>query len=96
MEEDDIDIGESPYCPVCESCGEEGCCSVEKSLLGHGCKYGDHYARHTYYNEMIIDEFHKFVESLGVSRDETGDKVVDPISEIYDKAYNKVKEKYKD
>jgi len=94
MEEEDI--GESPYCPVCESCGEEGCCSVENSLWKHDCKYGKVYARDVYQNEMIIDEFHKLLESMGICRDETGDTVSDPIGDLYERAYNRMKEKYKD
>lgn len=95
MEEDDIDIEESPYCPVCESCGEDGCCSAENSLWKHDCKYGKAYARDVYFNEMVIDEFHKFFESLDFAGDETGDKVFDPIGDIYDRAWKRVEEKYK-
>ena len=32
---------ESPYCPVCSSCGEEGCCSpifCKQSPDGHYCE----------------------------------------------------------
>jgi hypothetical protein len=31
----------NPYCPVCNACGEEGCCSAlmcEQSLDGHYCR----------------------------------------------------------
>ena len=82
------------YCEVCESCGEEGCCSVEKSLLGHNCKYGEYYAKEVYYNEMLIDELLKLLESKGVCRDETGDVVIDPIGDAYDRAYYRALEKY--
>lgn len=92
MQEDDI---ENPYCPVCGSCGEDGCCNAEKSLLNHGCKYGRAYANDVYYDKMIIDEFHKFFESLDFGRDETSDKVFDPIGDIYDRAWKRVEEKYK-
>ena len=90
MEEDDIDIGESPYCPVCESCGEEGCCSVEKSLLGHDCKYGEWYARDVYQNEMIIDEFHKLFDENGNYLGCDGN----PIEVVYNNAFDRTKEKY--
>ena len=56
--------------------------------------YGQICAEETYYKDMIIDEFHKFVNSLGISRDEGGEEVYDPIGELYDRAYNRVKEKY--
>jgi len=89
-EENDIDIGESPYCPVCESCGEEGCCSVEKSLLGHDCKYGEWYARDVYQNEMIIDEFHKLFDENGkyLGCDSN------PIEVVYNNAFDRTQEKY--
>jgi hypothetical protein len=90
MEEDDIDIGESPYCPVCESCGEEGCCSVERSLLGHDCKYGKWYARDVYQNEMIIDEFHKLFDESGKYLGCDGN----PIEVVYNNAFDRTKEKY--
>ena len=83
------------YCPVCDSCGEDGCCSIEKSILNHGCKYSQIYAREAYLNKMIINEFHKFFESLDFGRDETGNDVIDPIGDIYDKAFKKADEKYK-
>ena len=85
---------ESPYCGVCESCGEEGCCSVEKSILGHGCKYAQWYAKDVYFNEVLINELLKLLKSMGVCRDETGDVVKDPIGDVYDRAFKRVKEKY--
>jgi len=95
-EEDDIDIGESPYCSVCGSCGEEGCCSVEKSLLGHDCKYGKVYARDVYFNEMIIEEFHKLFndQESYCAFNKPGDVVKSPIELVYDNAWNKTLEKY--
>jgi hypothetical protein len=90
MEEDDIDIGESPYCPVCESCGEEGCCSVENSLWKHDCKYGKVYARDVYLNEMIIDEFHKLFDENGNYLGCDGN----PIEVVYNNAFDRTQEKY--
>lgn len=93
--EKDLQDKENLYCPVCDSCGEDGCCNAEKSLLNHGCKYGRAYANNVYYDKMIINEFHKFFESLDFGRDETGEEVVDHIGGIYDRAWKKVEEKYK-
>lgn len=84
----------SPYCDECGCCGEEGCCSVEKSLLGHGCKYAESYAKEIYYNEMLVDELLKLLESKGICRDETGDVVIDPVGDAYDRAYYRALEKY--
>lgn len=90
----DEDGKEGAYCPVCQSCGEDGCCDVEKSLLHHGCKYAQYYARQAYYDTMIIDEFHQLVGGLGLGRDETGKEVSDPIGDLYDRAWKRVEEKY--
>ena len=84
------DIGESPYCPVCESCGEEGCCSVENSLWKHGCKYGKVYARDVYQNEMIIDEFHKLFDENGKYLGCDGN----PIEVVYNNAFDRTQVKY--
>jgi hypothetical protein len=86
---------ESEYCLVCGSCGEDGCCSIEKVILEHRCYYAEYYAKHAYFNEMIIEEFHKLAESLGLCRDETGSEVIDPIGDLYDRAWKKTEEKYK-
>jgi len=90
--------GEAPedaYCPVCRSCGEEGCCSLEKSILSHGCKYAQHYAQQAYYDKMVIDEFHKLAEEMGLTRDETGNEPKDPIGDLYDRAWRRVEEKHR-
>lgn len=83
------------YCPVCQSCVEDGCCGVENSIMSHGCKYSQEYAQQVYYDRMIIDEFHKLAEEMGLTRDETGSEVKDPIGDLYDRASRRVAEKYK-
>lgn len=35
----DDDIIESPYCPVCGACGEEGCCPAWMCTHAKGCLY---------------------------------------------------------
>lgn len=77
----------SPYCEVCESCGEEGCCSVEKSLLGHNCKYGEWYARDVYFNNILIDELLTYIKENVAFADEVVDAA-------YNKAFEMAKEKY--
>ena len=87
---------ESPYCEVCESCGEEGCCSIEKSILGHGCKYAQWYAKDVYFNEMLINEFHKLLEDQVAycTFDKHGEIVMKPIDLVYHRAFKRVDEKY--
>jgi len=81
------DYFDSPYCKKCGCCGEEGCCSIEKSILGHGCKYAQWYAKDVYFNEVLIDEL------LTVIKDnfDNADTIV---SKIYNTAFDKAKEKY--
>jgi hypothetical protein len=86
--------GDEFCCPICQSCGEEACCSVEKSLMNHGCKYSQYYAQQAYYDKMVIDEFHKLADDLGLTRDETGGEVKDPIGDLYDRAWKRVEDKY--
>jgi len=90
-----ISEGDAFYCPICHSCGEDGCCPTEKSITSHGCKYAQYYAQQVCYDKMVIDEFHKLVEGMGLGRDETGDEVRDPIGDLYDRAWKRVDEKYK-
>ena len=78
---------ESPYCDVCESCGEEGCCSIEKSILGHGCKYAQWYAKDVYFNEVLINELLTFIQ-------DNVDNADNIVSKIYNTAFDKAKEKY--
>jgi hypothetical protein len=90
----EVGCRDDAYCPVCQSCGEEGCCSAEKTILNHGCKYAQNYAQQVFYDQMIIDEFHKLAERLGLGRDETGNEIKDPIGDLYDRAWKRVEEKY--
>jgi len=93
-EDKENEPGDDDYCPVCRSCGEEGCCSLENSILRHGCKYAEYYAQQACYDKMVIDEFHKLAEGLGLVRDETGPTPKDPIGDVYDRAWKRVKDKY--
>lgn len=86
--------GGGDYCPVCRSCGEEGCCTTEGSILSHGCQYAQYYAQQVCCDKMVIDEFHKLVEGMGLVRDETGGEPKDPIGDLYDRAWKRVEEKY--
>ena len=82
MNTKDIIDDDFDYCPVCKSCGHDGCCPIENYILSHGCTFAKMYAWEVYLNKMIIDEFHK----LGLNE-------ID-IKEVYDKAFDRTKEKY--
>jgi len=34
---------DNPYCTVCNSCGEDGCCPASSCTFEEGCKYGKGY-----------------------------------------------------
>ena len=78
----DISAEQNSYCEICECYGEEEYHPIEKSLLAHKCKYGEAYVMELYFNEMIIEEFHK----LGLNQAD--------IDEVYNKARKRLEEKY--
>ena len=73
---------ESPYCPVCDGCGEEGCCSpmmCKQSPDGYYCKsylkdlkFG--YKMYNYIIELVGDD-EKYKERIDKLWDETYDEI---------------------
>ena len=53
----------SHYCPTCDSCGEDGCCSGSK-CKGNVCLYGKHYAREYEYNKELANVLYDKLLSL--------------------------------
>lgn len=76
-----IESNESPYCPVCTGCGEEGCCSpliCDQDPNGSYCQ--------TYLRDLKFGyKMHKEISNL------IGDdpKYKDDIEIIFDKVYDK-------
>jgi hypothetical protein len=78
---------ESPYCPICEACGEGGCCSplhCEQNPGGHYCpgylndlKFG--YIMNSYFQEKI---WGRMSDDLKKEYDEMWDRTY---NEIYNK-----------
>lgn len=62
--------------------------------MRHGCKYAEHYAQQAFYDKMVIDEFHKLAEGLGLVRDETCVTPKDPVGDLYARAWARCEEKY--
>lgn len=83
--ESSVDDEENPYCEVCGCCGEDGCCSTEKAILAHGCKYAKLYAWEVYFNNVVTHEFYKYLDSIDAR---------DIIDAAYDKAFKLADEKY--
>jgi len=66
------------YCPMCGSCGEEGCCRPEKCK----CFYSEHYNK-TY--RELLDEHERFLILLRALTDTTGEySIADQIADATD------------
>lgn len=52
------------YCPECEACGEEGCCSgaICKKNTNNKCLYGETYAKDYQYNKVVADKLFAALE----------------------------------
>ena len=73
---------ESPYCPICTGCGEEGCCSAticEQHPDGHYCGgyLKDLQFGYKMYHKLmeLIYEDEKYKEQIDVIRDDLYDKI---------------------
>lgn len=83
MSEDAIETEYSPYCPVCDGCGEEGCCSpmhCQQSSDGQYCKT---YLKDLKFGYLMYDQIMALV-----GKDETYKAQIDNIfHETYDRIY---------
>ena len=75
---------ESPYCPECEACGEEGCCSGAKCIknAANKCLYADNYALAYRYNKAVAD---KLFDALNVYDSVLAGQIV---GETFNSIYN--------
>lgn len=88
--EPELEENYSPYCPLCESCGEEGCCShlhCFRALIESNpkCAYGSHYLREAIFNKRLVEFFHKMIDSI--TKGELNPK---NIVELYNIRWNKI------
>jgi hypothetical protein len=73
---------ESPYCPVCDGCGEEGCCSpvhCQQSPNGHYCKT---YLKDLKFGYLMYDQI---MELIG-----DDEKYKEQIDKLWDETYEKI------
>lgn len=74
---------ESPYCPVCDGCGEEGCCSpmmCKQSSEGHYCK--------TYLNDLKFGyKMYTKIYDLIPKDKETQEKLDEILDEVFNSIY---------
>jgi len=75
----------SPYCPVCQSCGEDGCCpatSCQQHPDGHYCKT---YLAELQFGYIMYHEIMRLVEE--------DPKYKDVISKIWDEKWDLIFDK---
>lgn len=68
MKDEDED-SYSPYCPLCDACGEEGCCShiqCIRTLVESNpeCEYGYAYLEEVEMNDKIVEMTYKLMEAV--------------------------------
>lgn len=87
---------ETPYCKICDSCGEDGCCSwlncFGKLIQNDDCKYGDSY----YYDALlckvmleIADEIFTKLKNGEISAEEAWSRYDKEYDENWDNLINK-------
>jgi len=78
----DLVDSESPYCPVCDACGEDGCCSAincEQDPNGHYCGTYLKDLKFSYrMDKWVADNlYHKMPKELQAEYDLAWDKIWD-------------------
>lgn len=82
----------SPYCKVCESCGEDGCCSYLSCVfasidLNKECDYGETYKGEALLRHYVYNKLWNLIE---------GNPMLEEIlNEVTDEGLNKVEEYHK-
>ena len=82
MENHQIEECESPYCPVCDGCGEDDCCPATKCQMSPEGHYCETYLRDLKFGYLM----HKDMWDLIPKDPETQVK----LDEIFDKNYERV------
>ena len=72
----------NPYCPICDSCGEDGCCSALNCKQSDNGKYCGTYLKDLQFGYRMFKELYNLIDEKG---DEEMKKSLD---ELYDKNYD--------
>lgn len=67
----------SPYCKLCSSCGESGCCSPMMCSFEEGCEYRNTYITELKENYIFVREFYETIYP------KLPKEVQDDITELY-------------
>jgi len=86
----------SPYCKLCDSCGEEGCCSpvscMYKCMVDERpkkCRYGYGYAHDLEFSYKLQNMYYKYVEMLS-KKEITTEQFLETVDLEWDRIYDLV------
>lgn len=86
----------SPYCELCESCGEEGCCSpvscMYKCMITEKpkkCNYGESYAHDLNFSYQLSNMYGEQIDLLE-SKEITVEEFLERVKLEWDLIYDKV------
>ena len=75
------------YCSVCESCGEDGCCSALNCKHSEDCKYCETYLKDLKFSYILSRELLKLIDQHNdIELNKKLDEVYDT---IWDEVYTK-------
>lgn len=72
----------SPYCPICEGCGEDGCCSAISCKQHPDGSYCKTYLKDLKFGYLLSKELFKLIE------ESKNTELIKSMGEIYDKIYD--------
>ena len=72
----------SPYCPICEGCGEDGCCSAFSCKQHPDGSYCKTYLKDLKFGYLLSKELFKLIE------ESKNTELIKSMDEIYDKIYD--------
>lgn len=72
----------SPYCPICEGCGEDGCCSAFSCKQHPDGSYCKTYLKDLKFGYLLSKELFKLIE------ESKNTELIKSMGEIYDKIYD--------
>ena len=72
----------NPYCPICDSCGEDGCCSALNCKQSNNGKYCETYLKDLQFGYRMFKDLFNLIEEKG------DDEMKKSLDELYDKNYD--------
>jgi len=74
----------SPYCPICEGCGEDGCCSPFSCKQHPEGSYCKTYLKDLKFGYLLSKELFNLIS------DSNNPELIKSMDEIYDNVYDKI------